>query len=56
MRLGHASEVTGVDLDEAAIATARANAKLNRQNMKFVHADAFPTCATCSAMAPSTTW
>lgn len=42
MRLGHASEVTGVDLDEAAIATARANAKLNRQNMKFVHADAFP--------------
>ncbi len=42
LRLGEAQEVTGVDLDEAAIATARANAKLNRQNMKFVHADVFP--------------
>ena len=41
-RLGGAKEVTGVDLDEAAVAMARNNAKLNNQKVKFVHADVFP--------------
>lgn len=40
-RLGPAAEVTAVDLDEAAIALARDNAKLNQQQIRFVHADAF---------------
>ncbi|MBL8851131.1 MAG: class I SAM-dependent rRNA methyltransferase, partial [Planctomycetaceae bacterium] len=40
--LGKAAEVTGVDLDEQAIETARTNAKLNQRQIKFVHADAFP--------------
>lgn len=40
--LGGAAEVTGVDLDEQAIDIARRNAKLNRRNIRFVHADAFP--------------
>jgi 23S rRNA (cytosine1962-C5)-methyltransferase len=39
--LGGAAEVTGVDLDEQAIAVARENAKLNRAQIRFVHADAF---------------
>jgi 23S rRNA (cytosine1962-C5)-methyltransferase len=39
--LGGAEEVTGVDLDEQAIAVARENAKLNRAQIRFVHADAF---------------
>ncbi len=41
-RLGNAADVTGVDLDEDAIETAKSNAKLNKQNIRFVHADAFP--------------
>lgn len=40
--LGNAADVTGVDLDEHAIETARRNAKLNQQQIRFVHADAFP--------------
>ncbi|QDT64923.1 class I SAM-dependent rRNA methyltransferase [Calycomorphotria hydatis] len=40
---GKAAEVTGVDLDEAAIKVARSNANLNRaKGIRFVHADAFP--------------
>lgn len=37
-----AAEVTGVDLDERAVEQARRNARLNRKNTRFVHADAFP--------------
>ncbi len=40
-RLGGAGEVTAVDLDEAAIALARDNARLNQAQIQFVHADAF---------------
>ena len=36
-----AAEVTGVDLDEVAIAQAKRNANLNQARIKFVHADAF---------------
>jgi 23S rRNA (cytosine1962-C5)-methyltransferase len=39
--LGNASEVTGVDLDEKAIAMAKRNANINQQRIDFVHADAF---------------
>lgn len=39
--LGRASEVTAVDLDEAALETARENANLNQTRVEFVHADAF---------------
>ncbi len=39
--LGGAREVTGVDLDEAAIAIARENANLNQARVDFVHSDAF---------------
>jgi 23S rRNA (cytosine1962-C5)-methyltransferase len=39
--LGGAREVTGVDLDEAAIAVARENANLNQARIDFVYADAF---------------
>ncbi len=42
--LGGASEVTAVDLDEAAIAQGRRNANLNQispNKLKWVHADAF---------------
>ena len=42
--LGGATEVTGVDLDEKAIAQARRNANLNQvppARLKWVHADAF---------------
>lgn len=40
-KLGGASEVTGVDLDEKAIEQAKKNANLNQQRISFVHADAF---------------
>ncbi|MEW6253254.1 MAG: class I SAM-dependent rRNA methyltransferase, partial [Planctomycetota bacterium] len=40
-RLGGAREVTGVDLDEAAVALARENANLNQTRVDFVYADAF---------------
>jgi 23S rRNA (cytosine1962-C5)-methyltransferase len=40
--LGEPAEVTGVDLDEEAIAQARRNGNLNQRNrIKWVHADAF---------------
>lgn len=38
---GKAAEVTGVDLDEKAIAMARDNANLNQVRPALVHADAF---------------
>jgi len=40
--LGEPAEVTGVDLDEDAIAQARRNGNLNQQNrIKWIHADGF---------------
>jgi 23S rRNA (cytosine1962-C5)-methyltransferase len=39
--LGGADEVTGVDLDEQALALARQNAGLNNQRIRFVQADLF---------------
>jgi 23S rRNA (cytosine1962-C5)-methyltransferase len=39
--LGGARAVTGVDLDEDALALARENANLNQTRVDFVHADAF---------------
>jgi 23S rRNA (cytosine1962-C5)-methyltransferase len=39
--LGDAADVTGVDLDEQALALARQNAQLNRQQIRFVQADLF---------------
>jgi len=41
---GGAAEVTGVDLDETAIATAKKNANLNQlqSKVRFVHSDIFP--------------
>lgn len=38
---GNAAEVTGVDLDEKAIAQAKHNANLNQTRVNFVHADTF---------------
>src|SRR5262249_37108512 len=40
--LGGAAEVTGVDLDEQALALARQNANLNQARVRFVQADLFP--------------
>ena len=40
-KLGHAAEVTGVDLDENPIAVARENARLNQVRVHFVQADVF---------------
>ncbi len=39
--LGGATDVTGVDLDETAIAQARRNAHLNHVRVNWVHCDAF---------------
>jgi 23S rRNA (cytosine1962-C5)-methyltransferase len=39
--LGGAAEVTGVDLDETAVAQARRNANLNQVRVEWVHCDAF---------------
>lgn len=39
--LGGAEEVTGVDLDETAIALARRNANLNQARVSWIHVDAF---------------
>jgi 23S rRNA (cytosine1962-C5)-methyltransferase len=39
--LGAAAEVTGVDLDEQAIALAKQNANLNQAQIRFVQADLF---------------
>lgn len=38
---GGATEVTGVDLDEQAIAQAKRNANLNQARIEWVHCDAF---------------
>ncbi len=35
------TDITGVDLDESAVALARKNAQRNRVKVRFVHADAF---------------
>ena len=40
-KVAGAEEVTGVDLDEKAIAVAKRNANLNQQRVSFVHADGF---------------
>jgi len=41
-RLGHAAEVTGVELDESAVPIAKENARLNQlKHVQFVQADAF---------------
>jgi 23S rRNA (cytosine1962-C5)-methyltransferase len=39
--LGQAAEVTGIDLDESALALARQNAGLNQVRIRFVQADMF---------------
>jgi 23S rRNA (cytosine1962-C5)-methyltransferase len=39
--LGQADEVTGVDLDEQALALARQNASLNQVRIRFIQADLF---------------
>jgi 23S rRNA (cytosine1962-C5)-methyltransferase len=39
--LGHAHEVTSLDLDEEALSLARENANLNQVRVEHVHADAF---------------
>lgn len=39
--LGHATEVTGVDLDAAPLEVAKQNANLNQQRIRFVQSDAF---------------
>jgi 23S rRNA (cytosine1962-C5)-methyltransferase len=40
-KAGGAADVTGVDLDEEALATAKKNAAINQTRVRFVHADAF---------------
>ena len=40
-KLGHAAEVTGVDLDEEPLRLARENANLNQVRVRFVRSDAF---------------
>lgn len=44
--LAEASEVTGIDLDEKAVAMAKRNANLNQARIKFTHADAFTWART----------
>jgi 23S rRNA (cytosine1962-C5)-methyltransferase len=39
--MGNASQVVGVDLDEEVLELAKANAKLNRAEVRYVHADLF---------------
>lgn len=41
LKLGHAAEVTAVELDESAAALARDNARLNKLKLNVVQADAF---------------
>ena len=41
-KLGNATDVTGVDLDEAPLQLARQNADLNQVRVRFVQADVFP--------------
>jgi len=40
-KLGHASEVTGVDLDQEPLAMATKNANMNQVRVRFVQEDAF---------------
>jgi 23S rRNA (cytosine1962-C5)-methyltransferase len=40
-KLGNARDVTGIDLDETAIALANENARRNQVHANFVHADVF---------------
>ena len=40
--LGNANEVVGLDLDEGALELAKANAKLNNANVRYIQADLFP--------------
>ncbi|MER3416876.1 MAG: RlmI/RlmK family 23S rRNA methyltransferase [Gemmataceae bacterium] len=40
--LGQAAEVTGLDLDEQALALAQANARLNGARVRFIQADLYP--------------
>ena len=40
--LGGAAEVTGVDIDESAVALAKQNANLNQAQVRVVQADLFP--------------
>jgi 23S rRNA (cytosine1962-C5)-methyltransferase len=40
--LGGADDVTGIDLDEQAVALAKQNANLNQARVRFVQADLFP--------------
>jgi len=40
--LGSAEEVTGIDLDEEALALAKQNANLNQARVRFVQTDLFP--------------
>ena len=44
--LAGASDVSGVDLDEVAVAMAKRNANLNSARVKFTHADAFTWART----------
>ena len=44
--LAGANEVTGVDLDEKAVAMAKRNSNLNGAKIKFTHADAFTWART----------
>ena len=41
MVTGNAADVTGVDLDEKAIAQAKRNANLNQARVNWVHCDAY---------------
>jgi 23S rRNA (cytosine1962-C5)-methyltransferase len=44
--LGGSPDVTGVDLDEKAVAMAKRNANLNSAKVRFTHADAFTWART----------
>src|SRR5205085_11600632 len=57
--LGNAKDVTGIDLDEKAIAAAEANARVNglsgpQAGIRFVHANAFHYLK--EARAPGDLW
>lgn len=52
--MGQAEEVTGIDLDEEALALARSNAGLNQVRVKWTQADLFPWLR--DAIAKNQTW
>ncbi len=52
--LGQAEDVTGIDLDEEALATARTNAGLNQVRVKWTQADLFPWLR--EAISKGQTW